>query len=135
MAHFELHYPDEGSPTQSWTPTYAPVTPGSEHDVDLNVISEVVADGTQYAYQVADAIHFWLQQFSAVTDSDKASFLTFCEAVVGKSFRMKAPTTLGTYETVVFDGPGGGFKFPWKSTSVGLWSVQMRFRSAVGSGS
>jgi len=129
VAFFELHYPDEISPTKSWTPTYAPVARGrSKVTIKTGIASQAAADGvTVWKQQFAPRMQEWAESFALISDADVAGWLDFEATVLGSAFRMKAPNTGGAYVWVkIAPGQDGDIE-TLSDDYPGFYSATLRF--------
>lgn len=129
MAAFELHYPDETTPTVSWTPSAEPEVNGTKQTNRRNVLQDVMADGfTVHSTKTGSSFREYEERFLALTGTDKANFETFADAVLGETFKLLDPNTAGAYVSVKF--ALGALDEEWTPLGNAKWSVTLRFRAA-----
>lgn len=125
MAHFELRYPTESSPTASWVPTSCPALENYTIEEDDNTIADLMADGNSITvYRIGDPSRLRRIPF-VLTTAEKDDFITFKEAVRGKAFRLKHEPVTGGFIDVRFAPEA--FRRSWTVYDVGYWNGELLF--------
>lgn len=122
---FELRYPNESSPTASWVPSVEPAD--YTQPQRASVIVQQMADGaTQYHYKGATGrMKNDRYVFADITDTDKANFEAFVDAVAPNQFKLKDPIT-GAFVFVKFA------VYEWTFAPIGpnRWGFTLELRRA-----
>ena len=123
---FALYYPDEASPTASWTPASDPVSGSSDERIS-GFLTVQMADNSFRNYQIAPARRRWKRRFEQVSDADKQAYEAFLAAVGAAEIKLSDPILPAVVSGYLV---GTGLEPVFTPRPVGTWDFEIEILEA-----
>lgn len=125
MATERLDYPTASSPTTSWTPALNAFIAQTSEEIDEGIITDQSAGAQQYRYNEGKRVRLYKRGYSAMSESDRTSFLAFVAAALGAAFEFT------DYNSAVHTVTFAEYKFDYRAQEGALWGWEIVLREEL----